>query len=432
MCTKLVPITTVRPDFRQIVGGKATLVVPCGKCPECLSAKVKAIYQRCYLEYEHYLRNGDYAYWDTLTLNDDHLKFVDDVPYFPRKYITLALKRLRQYLNKLYPGLSQLVKFFLISENVSEGKHCRPHVHIIFYLPRSLNVIRFKHLLNQAWNRYGFTDSVYHTLPHVLNSPAAIKYVIKYIEKWVEYDSLDDDDENRLCKPFYQCSLNMGYYPEERDYTSYLRVLTHDGYEYQQPCLYYQRKTGVEMIRDPERLDKKGKPSPVLTENGSYTYKISDTGIYLKLKNFDTVIGQKVKQYYKLYSFLKSEYKEKVTDLMHCRSWEDLARYQTVYKGVRYSTLFDPPFKFKRILQDYCAILTCQNEQVYASPKDLALSPYCDTDVIRYLCDRDVPHCRGFDKVLDLLYGAKVDYCWSNHQRKLDKLHSFNRLKSCL
>lgn len=400
------------------------LVVPCGKCPECLSAKVSAIYQRCYLEYLHYIKNGDYGYWDTLTLNDDNLKFVNGKAYFPRKFVTLALKRLRSYLNKIAPGLSSLMKFFLISENVSEGHECRPHVHIIFFLPKNLNVMCFKQLLNQAWNRYGFTDSVYHTLPHVLTSPAAIKYVIKYIEKWVEYSSLEDDEENRLCKPFYQCSLNMGFYPEY-DFTAPLRILTKDGYSYDQPCLYYQRKVGVEKCLDEDNKPKK-------TENGSYIYKISDTGIYYKLKNFNVLLNAKASQYCKFFQFLSPEFQEKVTDLMCDRSWIDLARYQTVYKGVRYSTLYDKPFKFQNTLQDYLAILTCQNEQIEASPHDFALSAYCDTDVIRYLCDCDVPGCRGFDKVIDLLYAARVDYCWTNHQRSLDKLHSINRLKQLL
>lgn len=426
MCTNPVPISTSRHNFRQIVGCKGSLMVPCCHCADCVNEKINSIYQRAVLEYQHCIKVGGYVFWDTLTLNDDSLKYVDGKPYFPRRYLTLFLKRVRKFLYKLY-GKDARLKFMAVAEYVSKGKKCRPHVHIIFFVYVPISPALFKSLINRSWHQYGFTDSIFHN--NVLYSAAAIRYVIKYIEKWIEFVNLADEELNRDLRPFYQCSINMGIY-DEYDFDGKLRIITKDGYQYQDPSCYYKTKLGREKVI--EGYKPNGKPIYKKSDKGSYMYKVTDRGIYQRLNDLDTVIKNKVQQLDDCYRYLDIDDQCTVDDLMNGRSLHALAVYSVVYKGVRLSSLYDSPVRFQNYRQDYLAILTCQNEQVYADGSDLVVTPYSSTDVIRYLCDEDHPSFHDYDVVLSYLGKALHYYHESYHQKRLDEIRSRNSIKSIL
>lgn len=426
MCTNLIPISTCKPNYRQIVGGKGSLIVPCGRCPECLQAKQMALYQRCYMEYDYIKNHSGYVYWDTLTCNDDYIVNVDGKLVVPRRYFTLFMKRLRKALGSEYVGQ---LKYFVIHENISKGEDCRGHLHVFFFCHgHFVSLHHLKALINKCW-KYGFTDSIYHTVEHVLDSGAAIMYVTKYLEKWFEYDHFDDKEIDKQYRPFYQCSCNLGYHDDVYDYDSKLRVCTADGYTYQDPCQYYLRKISMSKVLS-DKVDSKGKSIPAKTDKGSYLYKINDRGIFLKLRDFRLRVQDKSRSYEECYCCLDDSQKLRVDELMACRSWDDLAVYSIVYKGVRLSSLYDVPIKFQNVLQDYCAILTCQNEQLDAYGSDLLVTPYSPVDVITYICENSSPQFHDFDKVIDSLLAARSNVDFVKNHRQSDHLHSINRLKS--
>lgn len=50
-----------------------TIIIPCGKCEECISAKKSSMHLRAFFQHVQTLVNGGYMFFETLTYNDQHL-----------------------------------------------------------------------------------------------------------------------------------------------------------------------------------------------------------------------------------------------------------------------------------------------------------------------------------------------------------------------
>lgn len=96
-------------------------LVPCGKCPSCLSDKARDWSNRCLME----LQSSKCAVFVTLTYNDFHLPIGDNGPSLCVEDCQKFMKRLR----KFFPD--KRIRFLLSGEYGSKTQ--RPHYHAILF-----------------------------------------------------------------------------------------------------------------------------------------------------------------------------------------------------------------------------------------------------------------------------------------------------------
>lgn len=173
------PISITNPDVDEITW-IPQILVPCGKCEECIRSNAQDWRLRLEEEYENSLS----AVFITLTYDDSCLSFerVSDsfgsphvIPAVSKRDVQLFFKRLRKKLVSL--GHFDSLRYFLVSEYGPTT--LRPHYHaIIFNLPLFsqnpyLQRVKASQLIEKEWNN-GFVkvDPVTH---------GRISYVTKYI-----------------------------------------------------------------------------------------------------------------------------------------------------------------------------------------------------------------------------------------------------------
>lgn len=98
------------------------MLVPCGKCPICLSKKRQKWLVRLESEFKYALS----VYFVTLTYDDAHMPYKDGMQTLSKRDVQLFMKRLR----KLTSGYK--LKYYLCSEY--GGHTMRPHYHMMLYL----------------------------------------------------------------------------------------------------------------------------------------------------------------------------------------------------------------------------------------------------------------------------------------------------------
>lgn len=203
--------------------------VPCGHCTDCIDSKAIEYKLRSYYEWLDCKDNGGFAYFDTLTLNNQSFKHPSrvyrGVKTFSRKDIKLFLHKLHQRCLGYYN-----FRYFLSSEY--GGLYKRPHYHVIFYViptsdkdkSNSFHAHRFRGFIQQSWTepiydadgkiqyvysngkrfpktrKLGFIDK-YHTIDErIITSCSALNYVSKYVVKQDDFvldlrKSVESDEE---------------------------------------------------------------------------------------------------------------------------------------------------------------------------------------------------------------------------------------------
>ena len=221
MCTntKLIVNPIKEPKF----GTKAIFDVPCNSCKQCLDAKVRGYLLRNFLEYKAVTKSEGFAFFDTLTYNNDCIPQTHGLYHFDSVHVKNFMKRLRINLFRRFGIRSGAFKFWLVCEY--GGTYFRPHYHVLFYVyDKRITLSDFKGMINKSWT-YGFTDSVFKTRSHVLKSCAAVRYLTKYLSKYKEFDLFMQDygkkigfdfstlpkEELRRFRPFIRQSVNLGY-----------------------------------------------------------------------------------------------------------------------------------------------------------------------------------------------------------------------------
>lgn len=120
------------------------VMVPCGKCPACLSKKRVSWAVRLFQE----VKTCESCYFITLTYDEDHIPYkrVDKdimIPTVSKKDVQLFLKRLRKRIEPFK------IRYFLVSEYGPQT--FRPHYHmILFNFPQYLNN-KLDEILTDAW-----------------------------------------------------------------------------------------------------------------------------------------------------------------------------------------------------------------------------------------------------------------------------------------
>lgn len=238
---------------------KVKHTVPCGKCWSCMRQKQDDYFVKAYYLYMLYRDNNGFAYFDTLTFNDDCLP-TDELgnPCFSleilREFRLALYFTIEKYLLKHYKfdesimTREQRVEYlkkhnvdvknlkisnrvrslswtekkyiihaimrdnldYLITSEFGHKKH-RPHYHILFFCSIScLSFWQIARWIKICWS-FGFTDSRYKVRDRVVGAPwtkfsnqfdRAIGYVTKYVTKdllnYKNYSPDCDDAKQRV------------------------------------------------------------------------------------------------------------------------------------------------------------------------------------------------------------------------------------------
>lgn len=249
--------------------------VSCGKCVECQRSKQIEYAIRGYFEYLECIKNGGFAYFDTLSYNDNHLPKFFGFPCFDKLDVQRYFSRLRRKLDTKFGISEDALRYFVTCEY--GDKYHRPHYHVIYFVhSNNIDPYQFHSLLVNCWRRCkkrvikvrkngtychhrdgspiyqyvpdirGNTDLKHavNPLAGVLHSNAAITYVTKYIvkediyvmtlaaninEELVNrgYPGLSFEDYKNYFQPWHLQSLGFGSYLEKcLDQRKYIRKLT--------------------------------------------------------------------------------------------------------------------------------------------------------------------------------------------------------------
>lgn len=181
MCTRSLHIMSSKLRANTFIPGvdRREMYVPCGHCIECNRAKSNEWTFRLKCEFDIAKANGGYAYFDTLTYNEDFLPKYGSFPCFCKSDVQKFFKRLR----KACPSLE--FKYFVTSEY--GGRTHRPHYHILLIVYNSFSPLTLRQSVIKCWSepynnlhRFGFTDSMHPVSDNVVRDVRGLAYVAKY------------------------------------------------------------------------------------------------------------------------------------------------------------------------------------------------------------------------------------------------------------
>lgn len=119
----------------KITGFKYPVLVPCGKCEECLKQKQSSWIARLSVE----TLFSKSAFFITLTYDEKHLPFPEGVN---KKDCQLFFKTFRKYFKHDF-------KYFLVSEYGSVSS--RPHYHLLLFVRDSVSPMDLTYTLERCW-----------------------------------------------------------------------------------------------------------------------------------------------------------------------------------------------------------------------------------------------------------------------------------------
>lgn len=215
MCLRPIKIKNPGLNFRPGID-KPYLVVPCGKCDDCINAKRMDWQCRLYYEHLQATYTGGFSFFFTLTYDEKHVHFIPRyrdsknrrVLAFSHDDMRLFIKRCR---NQLYrSGFPYEVRYFVCSEfgaspdysyiddrgNSRFATH-RPHYHVLFFLHKMPDTPacdvhfacdRVRQVICDAWPFGSKTFTVAPGMdqsaePGLVSAAGPLGYVSKYLDK---------------------------------------------------------------------------------------------------------------------------------------------------------------------------------------------------------------------------------------------------------
>lgn len=203
MCVS--PITIVfKGDTRrtrEACGLPLSILVPCGKCSECVKKKATSWGVRAYREFLFAPANS--VRFVTITYDDSH------IPVTPLGNKTLSSSDCKRFLKSFRQSLFR--KFGVTIRFMCSGEYgsrtFRPHYHFLFYgIPPALTNVELKQIIASAWHRCSIIDVQF---PKNANSSGF--YVGKYMAKqgYARARSIYMDDPD-FVMPFKRSSIGFG------------------------------------------------------------------------------------------------------------------------------------------------------------------------------------------------------------------------------
>lgn len=321
------PVHIINPTLNFTLRDKITLDVPCGKCSECRQQQQNSWFVRSFYQYLETEKNGGKSFYITLTYRTESLPHCEGVehPVHDKVDVQRYLKRVRKMLdcyryyhtkqvwrkgkwvNKrvliktkcLVPYNS--LKYMICSEYGDKRK--RPHYHGVIHIMHPIcgqDINTIKHVLRLCWEKYcGYVSfgrkNDFVQIPGVIQSSAALHYVVKYVSKDIDFDYEKNKDIPSRFKPFHLQSKGYGSYMIEylglnKTYTEVIQKLI-DGkvffgseiYGYAIPQ-YITRKVLYNYNYD--------------RENKKVTYTLNDIGLAVKRGREQRMIEEEEKNIY--------------------------------------------------------------------------------------------------------------------------------------
>lgn len=355
MCLR--PIQIYNKSNKISYRGSALIyTIPCGQCEECKKLKSSEYILRSYIQYMDTVSKGGYAYFDTLTYNDENLPIDYGIEHFRRRDVTLTLKRLRVNLERAGYAVKDNLKYFVTSEY--GGINHRPHFHCIFYITiPNLDPRVFWKFLNKSWI-YGFIDKEKGVIGRVVNSTAALNYVAKYVQKDQEWQNVVDskiyylENFNAPIKDYQPFHLqSQGYGANFLNFIP-LEDIIKNGYieipdkqfikkKYALPN-YYKRKLFYYHDKD---------------KDGKIHWHLNDRGLDYKVNRLDEQIEKVAQNYKDIYNNLNSYNidpndkfdvniaEQVINAMLDDRSYKDFATYVLVYRNKMWNDNDIPDYK---------------------------------------------------------------------------------------
>ena len=171
--------------------------VPCGKCVACRRRRQQDWSFRVQKEAEDCLSKGGSVYFVTLTLDNEHLKYlVDEDTGCQSMNPTLDTHEIGSFVRKLRKVFgSDSLRYFGCGEY---GDHLtdnlRPHYHVVLFLKENMTAEALRPFVEKCWKK-GLVLGI-----HPLSTRLA-EYVAKYSMKRVGFDYSD------RIEPFARMSL---------------------------------------------------------------------------------------------------------------------------------------------------------------------------------------------------------------------------------
>lgn len=190
MC--LTPINLKKETWKQKLQNTYHMQeVPCGRCIECMKARVQSWHLRLSTE----LKRSESAYFITLTYSDDSL------PYSTNGLASLNYPDVQNFLKRLRKQhLGEPIKYFVAQEYGE--KTFRPHYHAIIFNSKIDEI-------EKTWNK----GSVHFGEVNDKTIHYTLKYALKRATKWNK--KIDpDDDRNVECARMSK-GLGLNYLTKE-------------------------------------------------------------------------------------------------------------------------------------------------------------------------------------------------------------------------
>ena len=245
MCVS--PITiTFKGDTRRVresCGLPVSLLVPCGRCSECLKKRATSWGVRAYREF--LFAPAGSVRFVTITYDDKH------IPVTSSGNQTLSsedckafLKAFRQSLFRKY-GVT--IRFMCAGEYGS--KTFRPHYHFLFYgIPTFLTNVELRHIIGSAWHRCSVID-----VQFPKNGNSSGFYVGKYMAKsgYARAYAIKRADPY-FVMPFKRASIGFGNQFSRSEIAYYLAEdVSNIPAHYTPPTIDFKTYTIGDLFEDP-------------------------------------------------------------------------------------------------------------------------------------------------------------------------------------
>lgn len=265
MCVQPIILKNKTVKIGEHTKNKYNTSVPCGKCPECVKAKINSWLFRLDMELERSIN----PLFITLTYDEKNIYYTDSGrPSLVKRDVQLFLKRLRKAHLKKYPE-SMPLKYYLCGEYGS--KTHRPHYHAILFNCYDAQ------LIHECWGM-GFTYS-----PPLKEGGTG--YVLKYMSKQKEKRSKNDDREPEFSlssKKMGENYLTPSIIKYHLNRVENTHVTTKHGYKLPLPK-YYKEKIFDENMREEVR---------------KYLQNRAEESIWKKLKRLKSMYPKKDENFY--------------------------------------------------------------------------------------------------------------------------------------
>ena len=415
----------------------SVLSVDCNRCAECNMRTYNSYVVRNWFEYSVVSSSLDgdaFAVMETLTYKDDFLPHFNGVPCFSATHITNFIKRLKEHWRRV---LGRPLRFSYMIVCEYGGKKCRPHYHPIFYVLDKISKREFMRSVYDSWqmgstnlvSEYG-RERVKYAFDHILTSFAGVRYTLKYLFKYRDFDDsckhiLDTlcenynvDSSDRLrhdfmyeCRPFIRTSVGFGFVPSllpnilDKDF---VQIPCKDG-RFQKLKLpsYILRKLCTEKVcviddYGAPVLRPNGKPEFLKTSNGSYVFKRTPLGVEYSVSQLPNLLNVHSQRIYNVLGTLPFGIKSIIYSLLDGRSVRQLSVYACVYRGrfvsSKYNLFVKDMFSVDTYTEFYRRCMSRVPLPLPATERVLSFWSDC-----RFINEDSFTEFRDFDFILDSL-----------------------------